>query len=42
VKVAALRLRRRYREVLRGAIAETVSTPEEVDEELRDLLKALS
>jgi DNA-directed RNA polymerase specialized sigma24 family protein len=42
VKVAAHRLRRRYREVLREAIAETVSTPEEIDAELRDLLNVLS
>lgn len=42
VKVAAHRLRRRYREILRGQIAETVGTPEEVDDELRDLLNALA
>lgn len=42
IKVAAHRLRRRYRELLRQQIAETVSTPEEVDDELRDLQNALS
>jgi DNA-directed RNA polymerase specialized sigma24 family protein len=42
LKVAAHRLRRRYREILRARIAETVSTPEEIDEELRDLQIALS
>jgi RNA polymerase sigma factor (sigma-70 family) len=42
VRVAALRLRRRYREVLRARIADTVSTPDQVDEELRHLMKALT
>ena len=42
VKAAAHRLRRRYRELLRRAIAETVSTPEDIEDELRDLLNALS
>lgn len=42
VKVAAHRLRRRYRELLREEIAHTVSGPEEVEEELRQLLAALS
>jgi RNA polymerase sigma factor (sigma-70 family) len=37
VKVALHRLRRRYREVLRDEIAQTVGTPGEVDEELRHL-----
>ncbi len=41
VRVAALRLRRRYREVLRGKIADTVSSPDEVDDELRHLMQAL-
>lgn len=41
VKVAAHRLRRRYREVLREEIAHTVSGPEEVEEELRQLFAAL-
>ncbi len=42
VKVAAHRLRRRYREVLRAAIAETVADPSEVDDEIRHLLDALA
>lgn len=42
VKVAAHRLRQRYRDTLRAEIAATVNRPEEVDEELRQLLAALS
>ncbi|MDB6058113.1 MAG: hypothetical protein JWO95_1957 [Verrucomicrobiales bacterium] len=42
IKVAAHRLRQRYREVLRSEIAETVNTREEVEEELRHLFSALS
>lgn len=42
VKVAAHRLRRRYREILRGQVAETVASPEAVDQELRELLQALA
>ena len=42
VKVAVHRLRQRYRELLREAIADTVSGPEEVEEELRHLLLAVS
>jgi RNA polymerase sigma factor (sigma-70 family) len=42
VKVAAHRLRRRYRDLLREQIAETVERPEDVDEEIRDLFAALS
>jgi RNA polymerase sigma factor (sigma-70 family) len=41
VKVAVHRLRRRYREVLRSAIAQTVASPDEIDEELRDLFAAV-
>jgi RNA polymerase sigma-70 factor (ECF subfamily) len=41
VKVAVHRLRQRYRDRLRAAIAETVATPEEVDGEIRDLFAAL-
>ena len=37
VKVDVHRLRRRCRELLRAEIAQTVSGPEQVDEELRDL-----
>lgn len=42
VRVAVHRLRRRYGELLRSEIAQTVSGPEEVDEEMRDLLRVLS
>jgi RNA polymerase sigma-70 factor (ECF subfamily) len=42
VKVAVHRLRQRYREVLRAEIAETVATPAEVEDELRNLFAALS
>lgn len=42
VKMAALRLRGRYRELLRKEIANTVAGPEEVEEEIRHLLAALS
>jgi RNA polymerase sigma-70 factor (ECF subfamily) len=37
VKVAVHRLRRRYRQLLREQIAQTVASPEEVDEEIRHL-----
>ena len=36
------RMRRRYRDLLRAEIAETVATPEEVDDEIRFLLATLS
>lgn len=42
VKVAVHRLRQRYRELLRAAIAETVSGAEEVEDELRHLFRTLS
>jgi DNA-directed RNA polymerase specialized sigma24 family protein len=41
-RMAASRLRSRYRRLLRQEIAQTVSRPEEIDEEIRDLLAALS
>jgi RNA polymerase sigma-70 factor (ECF subfamily) len=41
VKVAAHRMRRRYRELLREEIAQTVSSPEQAEAELRDLFAAL-
>ena len=41
VKVAAHRLRKRYRELLREEIAQTVDGPELVDEEIRYLLQCL-
>jgi RNA polymerase sigma-70 factor (ECF subfamily) len=37
VKMAVHRLRARYREILRAEIADTVSAPEEIEEELRHL-----
>ena len=42
VRVAVHRMRRRYREVLRDEIAQTVSTEEEIDQEIRDLFTALA
>lgn len=42
VKVAVHRLRQQYRELLRAEIAETVSGPEEVEDELRNLFQALA
>src|SRR5271155_4363205 len=41
LKVAVHRLRRRYRELLRAEIEETVADPEEIDQEIRDLFSAL-
>jgi len=41
VKVAAHRLRRRYRELLREEIGQTVSEPALIDEEIRQLLGSL-
>jgi RNA polymerase sigma-70 factor (ECF subfamily) len=41
VTVAIYRLRRRYQELLRAEIAHTVASPEEVEEELRDLFAAV-
>ena len=42
VKVAVHRLRQRYREVLRAEIADTVASPGEVDDEIRNLFAALA
>jgi RNA polymerase sigma-70 factor (ECF subfamily) len=42
VKVAVHRLRQRYRAILRSEIAHTVSTPDEVEVELRELFAALA
>jgi RNA polymerase sigma-70 factor (ECF subfamily) len=42
VKVAVHRLRLRYREVLRAEIADTVASPDEVEDELRNLFAALA
>ena len=42
IKVMVHRLRQRYRELLQEEIANTVGSPEEIDEERRHLLAALS
>jgi RNA polymerase sigma-70 factor (ECF subfamily) len=42
VKVAVHRLRQRYRKLLRDTIADTVSTPDEVEDELRYLFRTLA
>jgi RNA polymerase sigma-70 factor (ECF subfamily) len=42
VRVAVHRLRRSYRDLLREQIAQTVATPEEVDDELRHLIEIVS
>jgi RNA polymerase sigma-70 factor (ECF subfamily) len=42
LKLAVHRLRKRYREILRLEIADTVASPAEVGEELRPLFAALS
>ncbi|MBC7818170.1 MAG: sigma-70 family RNA polymerase sigma factor [Planctomycetaceae bacterium] len=42
IKSAAHRLRRRYRELLRAEVAETLTDPAEVDDELRSLMEAVA
>lgn len=42
IKVAVHRLRERYREQLKAEIAHTVASPDDVDNELRHLLRVLS
>ena len=42
VKMAVHRLRRRYRELLREEMAQTVGDPAEIDDELRELFSPLS
>ena len=42
VKMAVHRLRGRYREVLQHEIAQTVSAPEEIEEEIRHLFSAFA
>jgi len=42
VKVAVHRLRQRYRELLRDEIAQTVTSQEQIEEEIRDLFAALA
>jgi hypothetical protein len=41
IKMAVLRLRRRYSELIRAEIAQTVTTPQEADEELQFLFTVL-
>lgn len=41
-RVAAHRLRKRYRTLLRDEIANTVATPDEIDDEIRHLFEALA
>jgi RNA polymerase sigma factor (sigma-70 family) len=41
VKTAVHRLRRRYRQLLKDEIAQTVAAPEEIDDEIRFLLECL-
>jgi RNA polymerase sigma factor (sigma-70 family) len=40
-KVAAHRLRKRYRELLRAEVAQTLTDPAEIDDEIRQLFEAL-
>lgn len=42
VRMAVCRLRQRYRDLLRGEIAQTVSSPAEVEEEIRHLFAVLA
>lgn len=41
VKVAVHRLRKRYRKVLRQRVADTVASPDQIDEEIRHLMIAV-
>ena len=41
VKVAVHRLRRRYRNRLEAEIADTIASPDEIDEEIQDLFRAV-
>jgi RNA polymerase sigma-70 factor (ECF subfamily) len=41
IRVAVYRLRRRFRDLIRDEIAQTVSSPEEIEDELRHLWKAI-
>ena len=42
VRIALHRLRKRYRRILQSEIAETISSPDGIDEEIRCLFRALS
>jgi RNA polymerase sigma-70 factor (ECF subfamily) len=39
-RMATSRMRQRYREILREEIAQTVSSPDEIDDEIRQLFAA--
>jgi RNA polymerase sigma-70 factor (ECF subfamily) len=41
IRVAVHRLRRRFRDLIRDEIAHTVSSPEEIEDELRHLWQAI-
>jgi RNA polymerase sigma-70 factor (ECF subfamily) len=41
VRVAVHRLRQRYRQLLREAVAQTVAFPEEIDAEMQHLFQVL-
>jgi DNA-directed RNA polymerase specialized sigma24 family protein len=42
LRMSAMRMRRKYREFLRAEIAETVTSPEDIDDEIRFLLSVLN
>ena len=42
IKVAVHRLRRRFRDLIRDEIAQTVSSPEEVEDELKHLWSSVT
>jgi hypothetical protein len=42
VKMSVMRLRERLRELIRAEIAETVASPEEVEDEIRHLFTTFS
>jgi RNA polymerase sigma-70 factor (ECF subfamily) len=42
VRTAVFRMRQRYRELVREEVAQTVSSPQEVDEEIRHLIRVVS
>ncbi len=42
VKVAVHRLRRRFRDIVRGEISQTVASPDEIEDELRHLWSAVA
>jgi RNA polymerase sigma-70 factor (ECF subfamily) len=42
MRVAIHRLRRRFREIVRAEIAQTLDAPDDIEEEMRHLVAALS